>query len=424
MKFETLINYFFTIEVVNREKMNFFETLSISETTEDVQISENPTSRDEISSWKIGDFPFFEPETLQRELKEFRVFSGRCLHTFNFDESFIKQVLQDQNFSLLLPILKERLFLMIQRYTPKYGLSFFNTDSIPFGEVLFGLTDDGEVTGVIIPSDITEKNIRQMVFDNFSKVLFNSELSGLSSEEMSIYFDRIREKLQIRVIDIDPDSSGIGDFFDKLLTDQQKIVETYRKERAIYANKRSQFHSLVFYYHRAIESMLKDENIYEELFAFIRSHVPIKENVRDQIVTNELRESMISRILNISQDPISFEIGQISDEKTDINNVAYWVTEFREVREKDVQKHRPDLFLIPEPVEPYTRVALSNPVARIMNGVAKEKSLRVVIISIVFPGHESLFPPNFPIKKLSYFDENSNIRTTYRSMGPNGPCCS
>lgn len=146
MKFETLINYFFTIEVVNREKMNFFETLSISETTEDVQISENPTSRDEISSWKIGDFPFFEPETLQRELKEFRVFSGRCLHTFNFDESFIKQVLQDQNFSLLLPILKERLFLMIQRYTPKYGLSFFNTDSIPFGEVLFGLTDDGEVT--------------------------------------------------------------------------------------------------------------------------------------------------------------------------------------------------------------------------------------------------------------------------------------
>jgi hypothetical protein len=394
--------------------LNSIESIPI---TNDVM--RKPTTREEIATWSIGDVPFSHPETIQRELKEFRLFNSKTLTEYSLTEAVLKQILIDGEFSLLKPIVHNRLFEMLNYYVPKYFCSFFNTDNIPCGELYFGLTDDGEVTGVVIPSIITESQIRTSIMKIIADIIKSAKLQIETNDEVDTYLNEIEKLVQVDLIELNSNVSLIHDWSNDIIAKQQREIDRYKKMRNESLIERYRYRTEMFRYHRSVELMVNDQTAHKEIIEFIQTHRP---NVSLHVYRlNELRQKMIDQVVSTKKFPIVFDEGQILREKTNINNIAYWITEFRDMKERQIRLRRPEPFRLPEPISVCKHLALSNPIYRIMNGVDKESSLKVCIIRIVFPGHDTVDLKNKT--RLSYCDSKGNVRTTYRTMSSNGPCC-
>src|SRR5665648_941758 len=73
----------------------------------------------------IGAIPFGDPESINRELKQFWILPSSKT---TLRESAIRHMFETNDFGLLIPYATERLKDMIESYVPKYFCTFINTE--------------------------------------------------------------------------------------------------------------------------------------------------------------------------------------------------------------------------------------------------------------------------------------------------------
>jgi hypothetical protein len=381
--------------------------------------SDKVTSLSEIQSWALGMVPYGCPETLRRELKAFQLVTSTDASVSGLSEHMLQQMFETSDFSVLRSHSIRRLHQMIEYYVPKYFTSFMNTE-IKKAEFLIGLTDDGEVTGAIVPSDLEQSDLRDMVWSQIEMTIRSqgSEFGG--SDVIDHYLEHVREAMKVEMVEIDPDVSLVDDWSEEFLRCQSAKVDEYQTVRNAYLSKMARVSRRMAYYRRSVAEMINDPLVHDEFIEFIRTHVP---NSTD--VSPDLREAIIDRVRRTADDPVTYVLGQISDEKSDIRNLAYWITKFRDVRVDEIRVSKPQVPIGYRPLLPYTSMMVRNPVHRLVSGISADSSMKVVVIQIEFPGQLSIpFPRCRDYhRSMMYVDSSGTHRTTVRYITSNGPSC-
>lgn len=383
--------------------------------------SKELTTTDEIQSWMLGFVPFKSPETLRRELKVYQLVVSSDPTVSGLSEDVLQRVFETGDFSALRPHALNRLHQMIEYYGPKYFTSFMNTD-IEQAEFIIGLTDDGEVTGAIVPADLTQSDVWDMVWCRIEQTI-RSQLPHFGNDEViEHYVHYIRQNVKVNMVEMDSDVSLLDDWTDEFMRAQSIRIAEYQQLRRAYMEKMMKFSHIMQYYRRGVAEMINDPDVYDEFTEFIRTHVP---NI-DGDVTSNLRQTLIDRVRRSVTEPVSYARGQISDEKYDVRNLAYWITQFRDIRVDALRDVRPQVPMVcAQPTPLYTSMMIRNPVHRLVSGIANDPTMKVVVIQIIFPGRKLIpFPPGRSYHRaMSYIDTSGTHKTSVRYMNSNGPSC-
>jgi hypothetical protein len=376
--------------------------------------SDELTTRDEMESWVLGMVPYRCAETLRRELKVFQIMSSTDASVSGLSEQVLHQMFEESDFSVLRDPSLDRLRQMMEYYVPKYFTSFMNTE-IRKAEFLVGLTDDGEVTGVIVPSTITQSDVRTMVWSRVEATIRSQVPAFGGDDVIEHYVQHIRQALRVEMVELDPDVSMMEDWSEDFLRSQKAKIDEYQSVRRVYLSKMSKISRLISHYRRGID----------EFVEFIQTHIPDSSVSTD--IGADVREAIVDRVRRLVDEPMTFAPGQILDEKSDVRNMAYWITKFRDLRVDEIRASKPQIPMGSRPSPLYTSLMIRNPVHRLISGVAADPSsqMKVVVIHIEFPGRLSIpFPPGRDYHRcMSYTDLSGTYKTSVRYITSNGPSC-
>ena len=361
------------------------------------------------------------PETIYRELKEFWIYpNSETLPK----ESIVKKMFNRNDFTILLDRVDIALKIMIEKYVGKYFSSFFNT-SMNSGELDFGWNDFGEVTGVIVRSDITKKQIREMVLVEVRKCI-DVTLPYCESEgktDRQYYEDKIEKSIDVNISELstNPDDIRLEDWSEQYLSKQKKRVDTYNILRKEYLREKMIFLNGLRCFRRSVVDMINDHRVHKDFIRYVR-----KIHLEEVPLDDPIRGRIIQRILELRRgNPIYFDDGQICREKNDPEMLSFWITRFRDHSGFKLLEKKPEKPQIMKPCKPYKSLLQKNPIARIAKGIHGDPRFKMIVIQIILPGRLS-FPPS-PERnhhpRFSYVDLSGQIRSPERTFNSNGPSC-
>lgn len=382
------------------------------------------TTTEELDDMYIGAIPYETPETISRELKEFWIYPSMDT---SLKESEIRTMFEQNNFSPLLPHIKVRLSDMINQYIPKYFCTFFNS-KMKEGELIFGINDSGEVTGVLMDINTTIDDIREMVWEIIQRCLKMS-LHQKEYKYLEYYQREIEKVFAVNMVELstEPDDILIDDGHQEYLEKHQERINRYKRTRDSHIQKKRHFLTKFDHYRRGVVTTINDINIHDDLIDYVRTcYISILPLTGKPLTLDDpIREEIVKKIRSIQKQPVSYYPGQICDEKIDPKNLAFWITRFRDYHCHEVMKLRPTTPMLFRPCKLYKGLLQKNPVARIATGVNKDPTLKIVIIQIILPGKLSFSPLHItefhPL--FSFQDHNGEIKTPFRTLTKNGPAC-
>lgn len=406
-----------------------------SSSDEDEYTEYSLTTSDQLNNMYLGAMPYKNPETISRELKEFWIYPSM---NSPLKESQIRDMFEEDDFSPLLPLIRERLKEMIHQYVPRYMCTFFNS-KMKEGELIFGLSDGGEVTGVLIDSNTEYEDVRNMVWANVEKCVkgsFGQNIYKSHRPYLNYYLEEIEKVLEVRITELSTkeDDVLIDDWHQRYIDQQRQKMHRYRREMDEYLRQKRKFLSKFEKYRRGIVTTINDPNIHDDLIDFVQtihiSNLPLTGG--ELSLDSPVRENIVEEIRGIGETPIEYEDGQIYDEKSDPNNLVFWITRFRDHHCKRIMKLKPSMPLLSRPCKLYKGLLQKNPVTRIARGINDDPRFKMILIQIIFPGKLSFpFPLNMPSNNMyhpsiSYIDGSDgkeNRKTPFRTLTKNGPAC-
>lgn len=374
---------------------------------------ETLTDFETIQSWFLGAIPFHKPETLKRELKEYRIFQLDD----DLSEDTIRDMFIHNDFHQLVRLAKYRLDNMINRYIPKYFTAFMNT-KIRQAELIFGLTDDGEVTGVLVDSLLTKNDILLKVWDQIDTCIMKCFSNNPTF--CAHYLKHIRSNVDVNIVEIStrPEDIMVDDWSEVHLEQQQARNDEIESVFADYKKKMHMFTNHILHYRRSINKMLNDPIVRKELSEFIHTFTT------DQYtITDTSRDTVIRIVKGIDDVSVTFAPGQIMDEKDDPNKLAFWITKFRDYRVNKIQAQKP-VTPIQRTTPLYTSLLLKNPVARIATSIHDATHSKMAVIQIILPGYNSIsLPPGYDYHPRFSYQYGDEIKSPIRCITSNGPSC-
>lgn len=395
-----------------------------SDDEEEDYVDYSLTSIDELECMYIGAIPYKNPETISRELKEFWVYPSM---NDSLKESQIRAMFEHNDFSPLLPHIEKRLSDMIEQYVPKYLCTFLNS-RMKEGELIFGINDGGEVTGVLMNANTTVEDIRTMVWRSIQSCI-ESSFKWKPSRYLEYYRNAIDQIITVNMAELstDPADILIDDWHQEYLEKQQHRIDQFTQTRDQYLQKKRYFLSMFEFYRRGVVTMINDTNTHNDLIDYVRTRdiqcLPL--TGKPLQLDDPIREEIVKEIQSIQVQPVSYYHGQICDEKNDPRNLAFWITRFRDHHCREIMKLRPPTPMLFKPSKLYKGLLQRNPVARIASGINHDPRLKVVIIQIILPGNLSFLPfqgSNYhPF--FSFQDSTGEMKTPFRTLNGNGPSC-
>lgn len=384
------------------------------------------TTVDEMKDWVIGSVPYDIAETFWRELKEFVILNEFGLFKeSSLTEIDIQRMFQTNSFGKLGEIGKTRLVDMLDHYMPKYFTSFMNTETKK-SEFIIGLTDDGQVTGCLVPSSFTESDLNDMVK---SRIISIIKSQGFSSDIYAHYVGKIIPQIDVRMVHLPTSESDLSllddDESDKCIADQKEKTDKYNFNNACYISGMRTMTKMMRFYRRSIENIINDPEVRPDFVEFIKNYQPTDPKVLKKITIRH-RRAMVQKIKkSVSRSKIiTFSRGQIPAEKKFPCKMAFWITSFRETMLDYVNSIKPTKPGI-KPIDPYIWTMMQNPIRRIVTVTDKDPSLKMIVIQIIFPGQHCIpFPSGQNYHNMFwYIDDAGNKRSTSRLMNGNGPSC-
>jgi hypothetical protein len=178
----------------------------------------------------LGDY--FGQETANIEFKEFRFYD--FLSKFLNREDQIQSNIENNDWKFLLDFSQSVMRIYINKYIPKYLVSFANTQSIDYGNLYIGVTDYGEITGIHIPTTLAENNyfiIREMITQSIEETLNNdNDNDDNDNEDTTLNIkERIKENTRIDIQRLEYNPDFLEDTYDEMLKIYIQNNQTYHQ---------------------------------------------------------------------------------------------------------------------------------------------------------------------------------------------------
>ncbi len=385
--------------------LSFYYRLLEANTQDDDRVVTNVTTKDKLVNMFLGCVPFDCPETISRELKQFWIFTSIKIPLSN---SNIREMFESNDFGRLIPYANNRLREMIVGYVPKYFCTFINTE-VTECELIFGLSDDGEVTGVLLDSSVTESDIFDMVWDVVEKCI------RLQDEHLDYYLKEIRESISVNMIELstDPNDIAIPDWSQQYLDRHQRKIDRYNEIRSKHLRQMRHFTRKMRYYRRGINELVNDRRVHPELIKFVTTYPNVDVDIKDDII------KYITYLMENNDIDITFSSDDIATQKHHPDNLVYWIAKYRDVMSDRIVRPRGPMNL--KPPKLYKSLLLRNPVSRIAGGFHNDARAKMVVIQIILPGYYGI---RFPFADTSDLNGKTNHRMTYHRsfsyVGKNG----
>jgi hypothetical protein len=308
---------------------------------------------------------FIGDETLLVEFKEFTLLKRSNL-TKKVD---IKGIVLKKDWTKVSDLTEEVLPLYINEYIPKYLTSFGNTNG---GVLYIGVSDVGEIIGIPIKSNKV-KNVKKLIRDKINEILNLNE---------------IKSKIKVDIIKCDFDEDYIYSDYQPMITKYNKELMEYHKN----ISKRRKIIEKMNLYKSAINNILNNKKIRQELIKFMCNNNGPTDLI-EQLMENE-------RII--------LDNAKISEEKTDIQTLSYWIVNYRTYIVDKLKKNIPETEKLVKPKNPYF-IILNN--IKLFSHHMIKSGYHFYVIKIKFP----------KINKNIFYMENNNYKFSKRIIGNNGP---
>ncbi len=276
---------------------------------------------------------------------------------------------------------------MIKIYLPKYTCAYLSNNYDDNSELFFGIDDLGNIKG--IPYDgILDINYIKEIFIQVMKSYIKID-DGLNIED---YVD-------IELINVNYVNNEILENVHPYYKEYLKIKSLYEINKNKFHKKKNTWNKLSLRYNQKLTNLVNDKDTRYELINYIEYKSP-----RNPII----------KILktDIIFDQITFE--KIMIYKNDINNIYYWITEWKDKMLSFIKSIRPQFnFKIPSYIYPTSILMAIDPM--IPYWCKFNQNMNLYLIKFNFKAHNKI--------KIQYKNIYNEWCSCTRIISGNGPCC-
>ena len=260
---------------------------------------------------------YYGRESLDTEFKQFCNQYPSILQEY-FNENELEDLILNGSWTDKVSDLINENIVNYMSYIPQKYISCFGNSKIK-GKLVIGVNDSGEITGIPYNGNLNEDYIKSLLKDTINKNI---------TSEMSV--EDIISNVNIKVKKLE--------VIDKILTDEiNEIYEIFieSKKKQFKEEERYKYEFKVWYedisiYTGKLYKLINDEKTRFELIEFIKS----------KCSDNKLKAILLEK-LNLSKEIKIPDGQQILIERSDKNNIIYWLTEFKDYMVQNVLKRKP-----------------------------------------------------------------------------------
>lgn len=333
----------------------------------------------------------FGKETLSKEYKSF---------TFNhigipFDMKKSEYMIKS-GFWNLNNLIKQNFQKNVEIYLPKYISAFMNPLSeVDFGELYFGIEDDGTVCGIPFQGELDSKFINKTIISVINKHI---KVDNMLLDDINKYIKYTIIELNYDKVQLEEPMPLIEKFYE--LKQYEYIKELkYKKELEIWHNKKN-------IYIKKLTQLFNEMNTRNELYNYIQSENP-----------NSIVLKMMDNGYMLPQE--TYE--NVNIFKYDVNNPFYWLCKWKDEILEEYKKNKPIMPLKSSMLyfmNPNTILTRLTPMIPWWMQKNKDMKLYVIRITIRKPVE------NMNVQYIDMFGSyNMCYRTTYYENGTYYPCC-
>jgi len=309
----------------------------------------------------------------------------------------IKELLKTNNWENLSNVFESGIKSYIEKYIPKYMISYANTE-IEYGDLIIGVSDNGDLYGFPLTSGMQKNKFKKLKIWIMRSIIKTLKMA-LTEDEYSKYANIIIGKIQIEIDIFDKDDSLIDDGVESYITKYESEKEEYERTEKEITQKRTDWLKKIDRYKQAINTMTNEQSIRLEIIDYVKTTTEsqlqligktMKSNSERKINNFDvLRNNALARLEN--KEHITFAPKQISDEKDDPKNIAFWITAFRDAKVYNILKEKPESCNRSRPVCPYYKMFRDmRPMIKRMMDKNGSPGMKMAMLKIRFPGRLNL----------------------------------
>jgi len=324
----------------------------------------------------LGDQHYYKSESLNVEFKEF------CLDvshdSLNIDDICKTGIIKYNEIDVFNKLILNNIEKYFIKYIPRYMSAFINSN-IDNAELLIGVDDFGEITGIPFFGTFEDFNL-------FINLIIDLPLTYLKTDGKEIDYKVIVEELTI-------DENYLSDETDEILKDfhyhKNKINilhKKYKKERVKWSNTMNSFTC-------KLPILLETKKI--EFNQYLIQYAP-------HLVNYKIYEH---------------EMSGIADLKTNPEHYLYWLMQYKKHHINELKKIKPRKPTLPKII--YGPEYLMNNLTDLrFKFVKNNKNIKYFIIKIIFPNNSNQYNP------IYYYDDSNRLVLKKRLFHDiAGPCC-
>jgi len=337
--------------------------------------------------------------------------------TTMFDSIELEYIFTNNDYSFITDlVMTKSVNRTMSKYIKRYICSFFNA-KLRECHLIFGLTDDGDVDGMLLPKSMTSGQITKIVHTEIDKLLTIQTIDEGVLEDLGRI---LKDNVVVNVTDVDYYHECLYDYTDEVIEKGLKRRDVYRKIYKKVHKRKSDFNKIMYELTRSVNDIINNSKFMSELIVYIIDNAP--NDIINYLVP--MIESHIS-----GDEPIILYDGQVTAEKKDPLTFSYWLTTFRNKRVIEYSKLKPSREIgMPEP-KPFKQVIYSYPLKRIITSYQSMYPdtwedvipFKLAVIEIKMPGR-LVFPESMHDMRLKYYKDGRPY-TPVRMMTDSGPSC-
>ncbi len=355
--------------------------------------------RDFLISMNIGDYIGFG-ESLKDEFKEFVIkIDPEVFVEPSEIETIIKTGILPNKFN---DIIYGNLFHYFQVYLPKYISAFANCENLDEGFLYFGINNIGEITGIPVLGEITNKSVQIMI----DSVKDSLGLERKNEKEVE-YINMLFSEISIEVIKLEKNLEFLDDNGTREINERTEKHIEYLADYKKFLEERNKWLEEIMSFTTKISYIILDKKIRTDIANYIRTSGPQRPEVQKQadILDSDVHIEILNGI-------------QLNDYKNSDENVYYWVMFYKDLIIQEIRSRKP--------IKPiYTYGAFESIYMNYFQLLTKMRykfitnntECNYYVIKIRIPGKKDI-PVYY---KHPVYDWKWMMKV--RSIGSKGPCC-
>jgi len=357
-------------------------------------------------------------ETLEIEYKEFCL--KKSVHVI-YSEFILKEIIETSFIpKSLYNLFEENLKIYFYHYLPKYITMFSNTMNLNYGKLYFGISDNGEITGIpFLKGKMGYPLLENWIQDIFKKFIFfymkpKKMDQHNKNYDKKIYYNLSDEILTIYLkefkIIIHPLETNYliknKEEFEFPLEHYLKCIDQERKQITFFKNQytltKKEWIKKIEHYKRKIVILVNDFSVRNDMYHWAIKNGCNSKDVFDFLLSKKLINDLTTE--------------QIIQNKNNPNSYIYWILEYRDSKINEIIEQKPTFNYYHYKYHYYSILNKLKDFRYTWN--IHNKNLKYYIIEFQIPAYETLIKL-FDIEQISVF-MNTNLQYLRRGIDNHG----